>query len=83
MLPNLSMERIMTRCGKIGGSLIGMMPASKRQQTSLIFWSLVWAFIASAYIFKGNPVKDWVQSGLFVGAITYLLWKSPRTSHVR
>jgi drug/metabolite transporter (DMT)-like permease len=62
-----------------------MVNSSRKQQTSLILWSLVWAlaFIASAYIFKGNPVKDWVQSGLFIGAITYLLWKSPRTSHVR
>lgn len=79
------MDRIMTRCGQIGGSLLGMVNSSRKQQTSLILWSLVWAlaFIASAYIFKGNPVKDWVQSGLFIGAITYLLWKSPRTSHVR
>jgi hypothetical protein len=37
-------------------------------------WAI--ALIASAILFKGNPVKDWIQSALFVGAITFWLWQS-------
>jgi hypothetical protein len=32
------------------------------------------ALIGSAFFFKGNPAKDWIQSILFVGGITVWLW---------
>ena len=53
---------------------------SKTQVTSLIIWSLVWAFaiIATAFLLKGNPVKDWIEATLFIGAFTFWLWKSQR-----
>jgi hypothetical protein len=46
----------------------------------LILWSLVWAFalIAAAYIFKGNPAKDWIESALVLGAIACLMWNYER-----
>jgi hypothetical protein len=57
-----------------------MTDTSKRQMTRLVLWSMAWALalIASAILFKGNPVKDWIQSALFVGAITFWLWQSRR-----
>jgi hypothetical protein len=53
--------------------------------TRLVLWSMVWAIalIASAILFKGNPVKDWIQSALFVGAITVWLWQSRQFAHPR
>jgi uncharacterized membrane protein YbhN (UPF0104 family) len=55
-----------------------MVTKSKTRATSLILWSLVWAFalIATAFLFKGNPAKDWIESALFVVAFTFWLWKS-------
>jgi uncharacterized membrane protein YbhN (UPF0104 family) len=55
-----------------------MTPDSKTHVTSLIIWSLVWAFtlIATAFVFKGNPVKGWIEAVLFIGALTFWLWKS-------
>jgi hypothetical protein len=43
---------------------------------SLILGSLVWALalIAAAYIFKGNPIEDGIESALLVGAIACLMW---------
>jgi hypothetical protein len=62
-----------------------MTPNSKTQVTSLIIWSLVWAFaiIATAFLFKGNPVKDWIEAALFIGAFTFWLYKSRRPVCVR
>jgi membrane protein DedA with SNARE-associated domain len=47
---------------------------------SLILGSLVWALalVAAAYIFRGNPAKDWIESALVIGAITYLMWNYER-----
>ena len=58
---------------------------SKTHIKSLIIWSFVWAFaiIATAYFFKGNPVKDWIEAALFIGAITFWLWKSRRVVRIR
>ena len=57
-----------------------MTATSKRQMTTLVLWAIAWALalIASAILFKGNPVKDWVQSALFIGALTFWLWQSWR-----
>src|SRR5882672_856411 len=36
----------------------------KKLATSTILWSLVWALaiIATAFLFKGNPAKDWIET---------------------
>lgn len=46
----------------------------------VILGSLIWAFamIAAAYFLKGNPARDWVESALFVGASTFVIWKGER-----
>jgi hypothetical protein len=35
-------------------------PMDKRQKTILVLWALIWALalIGSAFVFKGNPIKD-------------------------
>jgi hypothetical protein len=51
----------------------------------IVLWSLAWAiaFILSAMLFKGNPVKEWIQAALFVGALTFLLFKSQTLARPR
>ena len=55
-----------------------MITDSKKHMTTLILGSIVWALaiIASAILYKGNLVKDWLQAALFIGAITFWLWQS-------
>jgi hypothetical protein len=48
-----------------------MKPALKPIIAALIFAAL---FIASAWLLKGNPAKDWVQSGLY-GVGFYFLFR--------
>lgn len=62
-----------------------MTNGSKKHMTTLILGSIVWALaiIASAILFKGNPVKDWLQAALFIGAITFWLWQSRILAHHR
>jgi len=57
-----------------------MMPNSKRLGTSAVVWSLVWAIaiIAAAFLFKGNPAEYWIESGLVVGALTFVVLKRRR-----
>jgi len=40
-------------------------------------WSLVWAFaiMAAAFLFKGNPAEYWIEAGLIVGALTFVVLK--------
>ncbi len=61
-----------------------MAPDSKKI-AKLIIWATAWAvaLIASAILFKGNPVKDWIQSALFIGAMMFCLWHSPRLARHR
>jgi len=56
-------------------------PNTKRL-TTLILWALAWAaaMIVSAVLFKGNPIKDWVQAALFIGAMTFWVWQSQKAS---
>jgi hypothetical protein len=58
---------------------------SRKHPTTLVLWSIAWALaiIASAILFKGNPIKDWVQAALFIGGITFWLWLSQRTARPR
>jgi hypothetical protein len=53
--------------------------------TALVLWAIVWAlfFIGSAILLKGNPLKEWVQSALFIGAMTFWLWRSYRFGRIR
>ncbi len=45
-----------------------------------LVWSLVWAFaiIATAFLFKGNPAEDWIEAGLIIGALTFVVLKPQR-----
>jgi hypothetical protein len=56
------------------------MTNSTKYQMSLILWSLAWAFafIAAAFLFKGKPEKFWIESAIFVAAVTHLMWKRER-----
>ena len=55
---------------------------STKRLTTLILWAIAWAaaMIASAILLKGNPVKDWVQAALFIGAMTFWVWQSQQAS---
>jgi len=57
---------------------------SKKLGTSAIVWSLVWAFaiIATAFLFKGNPAKDWIEAGLIIGALTFVVLKPRRLARL-
>jgi len=57
-----------------------MEPDSKKLATSTILWSLVWALaiIATAFLFKGNPAKDWIEAALIIGALTFVVLKRQR-----
>jgi hypothetical protein len=50
-----------------------------------ILWSLVFALamIASAFFFKGNPALYWIEAGLTVAALTFVVLKPQRPVRVR
>jgi len=50
-----------------------------------ILWSLVFALamIASAFLFKGNPALYWIEAGLTVAALTFVVLKPQRSISVR
>lgn len=50
------------------------------KMTTVLLGSIVWAvaLIASAALFKGNPAKEWIQSTLFIVALTLTLFQSHR-----
>jgi hypothetical protein len=56
--------------------------ASSTQLTKLVLWAIAWAaaMIASAILLKGNPIKDWIQSALFIAAMTFWVWQSQRAA---
>jgi hypothetical protein len=55
-------------------------PNSKKLGTSPVLWSLVWAFaiIAAAFLFKGNPAMYWIEAGLIIGALVFVVLKPQR-----
>jgi hypothetical protein len=61
-------------------SPVTMTSTSKKLQRKLILWALAWALalIASAFLFKGNPFKDWIQSALFRRRINFLALAVPK-----
>jgi hypothetical protein len=63
--------------GQNHATILPMKPTSKRLGTSAIVWSLVWALaiIATAFLFKGNPAEYWIEAGLIVGALTFVVLK--------
>ena len=60
--------------------MLTMEPNSKKLATSTILWSLVWALaiIATDFLFKGNPARDWIETGLIIGALTFVVLKRQR-----
>ncbi len=59
-----------------------MITSSKKSLTTLVLWAIAWsaAMIGSALLLKGNPLKDWIQAALFIGAMTFWLWQSQRVA---
>jgi len=49
-----------------------------------ILWSLVFALamIVSAFLFKGNPALYWIEAGLIVAALTFVVLKPQRPVRV-
>ncbi|HET9399981.1 MAG TPA: hypothetical protein VFO34_03435 [Candidatus Acidoferrales bacterium] len=41
-------------------------------------WSAIWALalIAGAFLFKHSSQFYWIESAIFVGAITHILWRT-------
>ena len=62
-----------------------MITTPKTQMTKLVLWAIAWALalIVSAILFKGNPLKDWIQAALFIGAMTFWLWQTRRLAGYR
>jgi hypothetical protein len=62
-----------------------MKPDPQKLGTSAVVWSLVWAFaiIAAAFLFKGNPARDWIEAGLIIGALTFVVLKPRRLARLR
>ena len=52
------------------------MKTSKNQIAMMILLAIVWAlaFIATAIIFKGNPVKEWIDAALYIVGMSLWLW---------
>jgi hypothetical protein len=68
----------LTRDGRRShATILAMKPNSKKLGRSATVWSLVWAFaiIATAFPLKGNPAKDWIEAGLIIGALTFVVLK--------
>ena len=53
------------------------MATTSNRRMRTVLWAVAWAlaFIGSAFLFKGNPAKDWIQSVLFVAGVTLWLWQ--------
>ena len=63
-------------------TIFAMQPNSKKLGTSAIVWPLVWALaiVATAFLFKGNPAEYWIEAGLIVGALTFVVLKRRHAS---
>jgi hypothetical protein len=61
------------------------MAEARTNLMTLVLWAIAWAvaMIASAILLKGNPFKDWVQSVLFIAAMTFWVWQSQRAARNR
>jgi len=47
-----------------------------KRATMLLLLALVWAlaFVATAIVFKGNPIKEWIQAALYIVGMSFWLW---------
>jgi len=63
-------------------TLLAMKLNSKELGPWPIVWAIVWALaiIATAFLFKGKPAEYWIESGLIVGALAFVVLKSRRPS---
>jgi hypothetical protein len=61
------------------------MKTSKKQITVMVLLALVWAlaFMASAIVFKGNPMKEWIQAALYIVGMSFWLWPVLFARHPR
>jgi hypothetical protein len=52
----------------------------KPHSKKTILWSLVFALaiVASASLFKGNPALYWIEAGLTVAALAFVVLKTQR-----
>jgi hypothetical protein len=52
-----------------------MMNNRNPSEKSRLGWALVWAaaVIGAAFFFKGNPAYFWIESGLTVAAMTFVV----------
>lgn len=52
-----------------------MIPAMKTATSTRILYALIWAFviIASAFAFKNNANRDWIEMGLTGLALTFVV----------
>jgi hypothetical protein len=59
-----------------------MTASSKNHFSTLILWALAWAIamIGSAFLLKGNPLKEWIQAALFIAAMTFWVWQSQQAA---
>ncbi|HEV7373862.1 MAG TPA: hypothetical protein VGN95_04040 [Pyrinomonadaceae bacterium] len=50
-----------------------MTGVSNTPMKTIVLWAIARAlvFIATAIVFKGNPVEDWFQAALFIGALSF------------
>ena len=57
------------------------MVISRTKLATPVLWALGWAaaMIASALLLKGNPMKEWVQSALFIAAMAFWVWQLHRS----
>lgn len=57
--------------------------SSRKKLSTLVLWALVWAaaMIVSAIALKGNPIKDWFQSALFIAAMAFWVRQSQRATN--
>jgi sterol desaturase/sphingolipid hydroxylase (fatty acid hydroxylase superfamily) len=59
-----------------------MAQSARTQLSVLVLWAIAWAaaMIVSAILLKGNPIKDWIQSALFIAAMSFWVWQSHRAA---
>ena len=64
-----------------------LITGKRKTTTTLALWAVIWALalIASAFVFKANPIMNWIQSVLLVAGVTIWLWlwQSRRQARLR
>jgi hypothetical protein len=64
-----------------------MIIGKRKTTTTLVLWAVIWALalIGSAFVFKADPIMNWIQSVLLVVGVTIWLWlwQSRRQARLR